>query len=109
MPKAGTVIIGDKGYVSAKLADKLKEQGQTLLTLKRNNARNPYPPTLQQEIFRRRRRVETTFSQMTEQLNAQRVLAKTFSGLSLRLLTKFLAFNLSLLLAQSSCIKSLIF
>ena len=34
---------------------------------------------------------------------------KTFSGLSLRLLTKFLAFNLCLLLAQSNHIKSLIF
>ena len=36
---------------------------------------------------------------MTEQLKAQRVLAKTFGELSLRLLTKFLAFNLCLLLA----------
>ena len=37
--------------------------------------------------FRQRRRIETTFSQMTEQQNAQRVLAKSFRGLSLRLLT----------------------
>ena len=43
---------------------------------------------------------------MTEQLHAQRVLVKTFSELSLRLLTKFLAYNLCMLLAQSSCIKS---
>ena len=107
--KAGSVIIGDKGYVCEPLAEKLKAQGQTLLALKRNNARIPYPLKLQQEIFLKRRRIETTFSQLTEQLNAQRVLAKTFSGLSLRLLTKFLAFNLCLLLAQSSCIKSLIF
>lgn len=107
--KADSVIIGDKGYVSESLVEKLKAQGQILLALKRNNAQKPYPLTLQQELFRQRRRIETTFSQVTEQLNAQRVLAKTFSGLSLRLLTKFLAFNLCLLLAQSSCIKSLIF
>ena len=107
--KSSSIIIGDKGYVSDQLATTLKAQGQTLLALKRKNARKPYPPTLHQEIFRQRRRIETTFSQMTEQLNAQRVLAKTFSGLSLRLLTKFLAFNLCLLLTQSSCIKSLIF
>ena len=50
--------------------------------------------------------IETTFSQLTEQLHAQRVLVKTFSELSLRLLTKFLAYNLCMLLAQSSCIKS---
>lgn len=107
--KAGSIIIGDKGYVCEPLEEKLKAQGKTLLALKRNNARKPYPLKLQQEIFQQRRRIETTFSQITEQLNAQRVLAKTFSGLSLRLLTKFLAFNLCLLLAQSNCIKSLIF
>ena len=43
------------------------------------------------------------------QLNAQRVLAKTFGGLSLRSLAKFLAFNLCLVFAQTSHIKSLIF
>lgn len=107
--KGGAVILADKGYVSEPLAEKLKAQGQTLLALKRKNARKTYPLLLKREIFRRRRRIETTFSQLTEQLNAQRVLAKTFGGLSLRLLTKFLAFNLCFLLAQSSCIKSLIF
>ena len=107
--KAGSDILADKGYVSTKLSEKLKEQGQTLLALKRANARQPYSPELRKEIFKRRRRIETTFSQLAEQLNAQRVLAKTFDGLSLRLLTKFLAFNLCFLLVQSSYIKSLIF
>ena len=107
--KTVSVIIGDKGYISEPLAERLKAQGQTLWALKRKNARKPYQLTLQQKLFKQRRRIETTFSQMTEQLNAQRVLAKTFSGLSLRLLTKFLAFNLCLSLAQSSHIKSLIF
>ena len=107
--KADSIILGDKGYVSEPLARKLKEQGQTLLALKRNNAREKYPPLLQEEIFRTRRRIETTFSQLAEQLNAERVLSKTFDGLSLRLLTKILAFNLCLLLSQSTQIKSLIF
>ena len=107
--KAGSIIIGDKGYISEPLAEKLKAQGQTLLALKRKNARQPYTPSLRQEIFRQRRRIETTFSQLSEQMNSQRVLAKSFCGLSLRLLTKFLAFNLCLLLAQSSHIKSLFF
>ena len=34
------------------------------------------------DCIKQRRRIETTFSQMAEQLHAQRVLAKTFSGLS---------------------------
>lgn len=103
--RAVSVILGDKGYVSDSLAGKLKAQGQTLLALKRNNTRKPYLPTLQKEIFIQSRRIETIFSQLTE----QRVLAKTFAELSLRLLTNFLAFNLCLLLAQLSHIKSLIF
>ena len=107
--KPGSVIIGDKGYISSPLAEKLKAQGQTLLALKRKNACQTYTPTLQQEIFKQRRRIETIFSQLSEQLNSQRVSAKSFSGLSLRLMTKFLAFNLCLLLAQSNHIKSLIF
>ena len=107
--KPGSVIIGDKGYISSPLAEKLKAQGQTLLTLKRKNSCQAYTPTLQQEIYKQRRRIETTFSQLSEQLNSQRVLAKSFSGLSLRLMTKFLAFNLCLLLAQANHIKSLIF
>lgn len=107
--KAGSVIIDDKGYISEPLAEKLKAQGQILLALKRKNAHQPYTPSLRQEIFRQRRRIETTFSQLNEQLNSQRVLAKSFCGLSSRLLTKFLAFNLCLLLAKSCHIKSLIF
>ena len=105
----GSIILADKGYVSEPLAEKLKMQGQTLLALKRQNAHEPYPEDLRKLIFRRRRRIETTFSQLTEQFNVERVLAKSFGGLSTRLLTKFLALNLCLLVAQSSCIKSLIF
>lgn len=105
----GSIILADKGYVSLSLTEDLRAQGKILLALKRNNARQAYSPTLQEEIFRRRRRIETTFSQLTEQFNVECVLAKSFGGLCVRLLTKFLAFNLCLLLAQSSCIKSLIF
>ena len=107
--KSGSVIVGDKGYISGPLENALKDQGQILLALKRSNALEPYPKDLQRLIFKTRRRIETTFSQLTEQFNAERVLAKSFAGLCVRLLTKFLAFNLCILLSQSSHIKSLIF
>ena len=42
--RSGSIIIGDKGYVSKKLVDKLKEQGLTLLALKRSNAKQQYEP-----------------------------------------------------------------
>ena len=67
-----------------------------MLTLKRSKAREPHSEDLQRLIFKTRRRIETTFSQLTEQFNAERVLAKSFAGLCV-------------LLSQSSHIKSLIF
>ena len=105
----GSIILADKGYVSQSLTEDLKAQGKMLLALKRKNAQKPYPEDLRKLIFKMRRRIETTFSQLTDQFNVERVLAKTFAGLSIRLLTKFFAFNLCLLLAPSSDIKSLIF
>lgn len=45
-------------------------------------------------IFKIRRRIETTFSQIIEQLNAQVVRSKSFSGLKTRLQIKVLAYNL---------------
>lgn len=105
----GSTIIADKGYISEKLKEELKEQGKNLLALKRKNALEKYPKGMQQMLFKMRRRIETDFSQLTEQFNIERVLAKSFSGLCSRLLAKFIAFNICLLLAKSNCIKSLIF
>ena len=67
-------------------------------------------------IFKSRRRIETVFSQLSEQLNVERVLAKTFRGLCTRLVNKILAYDLALLINKlfypqqsQSCIKHLIF
>ena len=56
------------------------------------------PRPARQLIFRLRRRVETVFSQLTEQLNAERVPAKSFQGLCTRLANKILAYNLCMVL-----------
>ena len=107
--REGSVIVADKGYVSESLAEKLKAQGKILLALKRKNAHQPYPEDLRKLVFKIRRRIETSFSQLTEQFNVERVLTKSLGGLCIRLLTKFLAFNLCLLLCNSNHIKSLLF
>lgn len=105
----GSTIIGDKGYVSEKLSEFLKAQGKKLLALQRNNSTQNYPAETRQLIFKIRRRIETVFSQTTDQLNIERVKAKSFCGLCTRLLFKFLAFNLCLLINFSTNVKSLIF
>lgn len=92
------VILGDKGYVGESLTQEMKEQGICLMALKRSNSKVDWPTAVRQLIFKLRRRVETVFSQLSEQLNAERVLAKSFQGLCTRLTNKILAYNLCLAL-----------
>lgn len=92
--QSGLVILGDKGYAGETLAQELKERGICLMALKRSNSKADRPKSVRQLIFKLRRRVETVFSQ----LNAERVLAKSFQGLRTRLLNKVLAYNLCLAL-----------
>lgn len=92
------VILGDKGYVGENLMLEMKEQGICLLALKRSNSKINWSKSFRQLIFKLRRRVETVFSQLSEQLDAERVLAKSFQGLCTRLSNKILAYNLCLAL-----------
>lgn len=96
--QSGLVVLGDKGYVGENFTQELKEQGICLMALKRSNSKADWPKSFRQLIFKLRRRVETVFSQLSEQLNAERVLAKSFQGLCTRLLNKVLAYNLCLVL-----------
>ena len=91
-------ILGDKGYVGENIHDEMKEQGICLMSLKRSNSKDNWPKSVRQLIFQLRRRVETVFSQLSEQLHAERVLAKSFEGLCTRLVNKILAHNVCLVL-----------
>ena len=109
-------VIGDKGYVGKQIHEDMAKQNVCLLALKRNNSKKQWSKPFRQMIFKSRRRIETVFSQLSEQLNAERVLAKTFRGLCTRLVNKILAYDLVLLInklfypQQSvTCIKHLIF
>ena len=81
-----------------KLSENLKKQGICLMALKRSNSKNNWSKSFRQLIFKFRRRIETNFSQLSEQLNAQKVLTKTFNGLCCRLVNKIFAYNLCLIL-----------
>lgn len=94
----GLVVLGDKGYIGEALVEDMSGQGICLMALRRSNSRTDWPRSVRQLIFRLRRRVETVFSQLTEQLNAERVLAKSFQGLCTRLANKILAYNLCMVL-----------
>ena len=98
MQQQPLTILGDKGYVGEALSGEMREQGTCLTALKRSNSKTNWPRPVRELIFRLRRRVETVFSQLNEQLNAERVRAKSFQGLYTRLVNKILAYNLCLAL-----------
>lgn len=104
-----SIVIADKGYQSHNLEKNLADIGISLLALRRNNSIQNYSANFRQMIFKMRRRIETDFSQLSTQFNIERVLAKKFQGLCVRILTKFLAFNLCLFIMRNLHIKSLIF
>ncbi len=90
----GLVILGDKGYTGEGLFNDMQRKGICLMSLKPSNYKKNWPTEIRQLIFRFRRRVETVFSQLSEQLNAEKVLAKSFRGLCTRLQNKILGHNL---------------
>lgn len=78
---------------------KLVEANNTLkISLKRKNSRHPLEKQFRNALSKVRRRVETSFSQLAEQFNINRVLAKSKWGLMLRITLKVLAHNLSFIL-----------
>lgn len=92
--RLGLVILGDKGYTGEALFDDMQRNGICLMSLKPSNYKKNWPTEIRRLIFRFRRRVETVFSQLSEQLNAEKVLAKSFRGLCTRLQNKILGHNL---------------
>lgn len=90
----GLVILGDKGYTGEALSADMQNKGICLMSLKPSNYKKNWPTEIRRLIFRFRRRVETVFSQLSGQLNAERVLAKSFRGLCTRLQNKVLGHNL---------------
>ena len=73
-------IIGDKGYINKRLTPELK--GERDINL----------------LFKVRRRIETSFSQLTEQLNLNKVKSKSMLGFITRTSIKVLAHNISFLI-----------
>lgn len=94
--KSGLAVPGDKGYVGESLAKEMENQGICLMALKQSNSKTNWSKSVRQLIFKLRRRVETVFPQLSEPLNAERMLAKSFQGLCTRLTNKILSYNFCL-------------
>jgi len=116
-PYQKITILGDKGYISSDLGSELKaEKAINLLPLPKNHSKIQWPKAIRQLIFKLRRRIETSGSQLTNQLNIERVLAKSYWGFISRIQTKILAhclcYFINMLIGHSmqfSKIKHLVF
>lgn len=94
------IFLGDKGYTGEALRKELEERGHCLFALKPSNYKNQLPKYFRRLIFRARRRIETTFSQLSEWLNTEHVMAKSFRGLCTRLVHKVFAHNLCMVINE---------
>jgi hypothetical protein len=89
------VAIGDKGYVSAAVAEELARDSQvTLLALPRANQRQQWSRAQCAAAMRLRQIIETVNDQLTEQFHIQQNHAYSFWGLCARLYTKLTAHTL---------------
>jgi transposase len=112
-----TALFADKGYTGDDFACDLKRQtGIDIFPLPKQISKQiKEEKPLRQYIFKKRRRIETTGSQFSDQLNLQRVRSKSLWGLFTRLNTKFLAFAVAFLIniiigfPNPICIKHLVF
>lgn len=102
------VLFGDKGYVGNINEELKQEKNIKLYALKRANSKNPLPHKFRNLISKLRRRIETTFYQLNECFNIERVRANSKIGLQTSLEIKFLCFNIISLIAGNTKISKII-
>lgn len=99
--RQGLGLIGDKGYVSQDLGERLWDEGEhLLLALKKDNQKEQWPTGIQKILGYLRHRVETTFSVLNTVFNFERPKSRSLSGLINRTTTKILAHTMSFFLAE---------
>lgn len=93
------IVLGDKGYISAAVADDLwQQQHIRLLTLPKRNQRRTVALPDRKRFGNMRRWIETVNAQLTQQFHIEINHAHTFYGLCSRLATKLTAHTLSVYL-----------
>lgn len=75
--RLGLVILGDKGYTGEQLFEDMGAKGICLMSLKPSNYKTNWSEGLRRLIFGFRRRIETVFSHLSEQMR-KKVIVKSF-------------------------------
>lgn len=102
------ILFGDKGYVGKFIEDLKQEKNIKLFALKRSNSKNPLPKKFRILISHLRRRIESTFNQLIEHFDIERVRSKSMLGLQTSLEIKFLCFNLLTYIGGSTQISNVL-
>ena len=103
------VIFGDKGYFKSGFYEELKnETGVKLIALRKKNMKEPLTHSFKKLITKLRRRIETTFDQLSEHFNIERIRANSKCGVQTMLEIKFFAFNLLAFIGGSTKISNVL-
>ncbi|KAA6339131.1 hypothetical protein EZS27_012925 [termite gut metagenome] len=86
-------LIGDKGYISAHYQADLFNQGQIKLSVP-TRKNQLVPVELSKSKRRKRKHIETLFSQFKGQFSMNTNFAKTFGGIATRILSKITALTM---------------
>lgn len=91
-------LLNDKGFNGKKFTESLAAQGISNLTPPTKAQRKTMPPALLKVIAEWRNRIETTFGEITDQMELARHGARTFWGLLARTASTIAAHTLSLIM-----------
>jgi hypothetical protein len=95
------LLIGDKGFISVDLKGEAAAHNIDLQTPLRKNMRDPRDPGAVARLIRIRRAVETAIGKLSESFAAQTTKARDLPSFVNRMARKLLAYNFSLMSAQS--------
>jgi IS5 family transposase len=90
---SGKVLVADRGYISAKVQTSLFDQLDITLKVPYRRDQKDYRPP-DPVMALKRRRIETLFSQLTDQFKLKLNYAKTFLGFKTRVVSKLAAVSL---------------
>ena len=93
---ASLIVIGDKGYIGKNKQDELKDDNKILITPYRKNQKQKSNNWVKSKLLRYRRRMETVFSQLKDQMSLSRTRAKSLLGLASRVIGILFSFTLGI-------------
>lgn len=89
------IIVGDKGYLSKQIKQQLNNKNKILITPYRKNQKQKNT-WIEKKLLKNRKKIETVFSQLKEQMNLEDTKAKSLLGLVSRITGIIFSFTLGI-------------